>query len=294
LREWVKLLNGPFSVVSLNEGLEHLLFAKTKGIHNLLTGELAEYVVDSRQGTLPYLLASRRFRAAFRWSVDERRRTGAPVAQVLRTLVAASLPARALRVLRPARPASLPGWIDPDLASRPPLRPRAELWRTNQVLPAVGLGLGFEAEDTVQSIAGASIRCPFADVDLWELFLKLPAEQKYPDNGRKTLFRRLLRDRVPDVILDRRDRTFFDDYVMSSVDYDLLEGLVKPGDYMMAGVDYRHLGELIRDRKLDLRGLAWAKDLAAAHAFVEAASSTDADTPDRERLIQLVASHVRR
>jgi hypothetical protein len=79
---------------------------------------------------------------------------------------------------------------------------------------------------------------------------------------------------------------------MSSMDYDLLDRLVRPGDYRMAGVNYARLGELIRDRKLDLRGFAWAKDLAAAHAFVEAASSGSAGPPDRDQLIQLVASHV--
>jgi hypothetical protein len=92
----------------------------------------------------------------------------------------------------------------------------------------------------------------------------------------------------------RPAQSFFDDYVVSSMDYDLLNRLVKPADYRMTGVNYERLGELIRERKLDLRGFAWAKDLAAAHAFVEAASSGDAGPPDRDQLIQLVASHVGR
>ena len=129
-----------------------------------------------------------------------------------------------------------------------------------------GPSLGLEADHVVQMEAGTFIRRPFADVDLVEFFLRLPAQVKYPGPGRKQLIRSLMRGRVPDAILDRTDKTLFDEAVEGSIDYGQLEALL--GDeHLMPGVDYRLLRSRLQAEKLDLVEYMWAKDLAAVHAF---------------------------
>src|SRR3989449_9660816 len=95
------------------------------------------------------------------------------------------------------------------------------------------------------AIAGVTVRRPFADVDLWEFFLRLPAEVKCPDQRDKTLARSLLRGNLPDPILDRRDKTYFDDHVMAQVDYATLRRLLATPRHRMPGVDYRRLAQRI-------------------------------------------------
>ena len=112
------------------------------------------------------------------------------------------------------------------------------------------------------------MRRPFADVDLWEFFLSLPAEIKYPDLRSKTLIRQLLRGRVPDEILDRRKKTYFDDHVMSQVDYGVLrQHLTKP-EYPIVGVNYNLLAERLERQDLNLIEWIWVNDLVRIHAFL--------------------------
>jgi hypothetical protein len=91
---------------------------------------------------------------------------------------------------------------------------------------------------------------------------------KFPDNHSKTLVRRLLRGKVPDAILDRRDKTVFDESVMAHLDYPTLRHwLIRPR-YRLAGVDYSRLEERLEREELDLSEFMWAKDLASVHAFL--------------------------
>ena len=128
-------------------------------------------------------------------------------------------------------------------------------------------GLSQEADSVVQAVTGMRVRRPWADVDLWELFLSLPAEQKFPANETKGLVRRLLRGRVPDSILDRTDKTHFNAYIMASVDYEELGRWVRDPRVRLRGVDYRALAERHDARDLTLPEYIWAKDLAGVHAF---------------------------
>jgi hypothetical protein len=174
----------------------------------------------------------------------------------------------ALRRVFPVPRTTLPGWIDPEVVTRIPTRSVRDRWRRNQVMSQDGPGFGLEADDLVQSIAGVTERRPFADIDLWELFLGLPAEIKYPDPRRKTLVKTLLRGRVPDPILVRQDKTLFDDFVASSIDYEMLERHISPQGFAMPGIDYDGLRTRLANQSLGLLEYMWAKDLAAVHAFI--------------------------
>ena len=84
----------------------------------------------------------------------------------------------------------------------------------------------------------------------------------------KTLLRKLLRGRVPDSILDRRDKTVFDDHVMSQIDYPLLKRYVSNPSYEMSGVNYQLLASRVEQQNLNLVDWLWLNDLVRVHAFL--------------------------
>src|SRR5262249_61932182 len=118
------------------------------------------------------------------------------------------------------------------------------------------------------ALHGIDVRRPFADVDLWEFFLSLPAERKFPDSGSKALIKQLTRGRVPDEILDRRDKTVFNEHVLAHPDYDLLRRLLMAPGYRLPGVRYERLAERLRAEDLAPVDLFWVRDLASVHAFL--------------------------
>ena len=125
-----------------------------------------------------------------------------------------------------------PAWVDAHrirkVASENVVGAR-DRWRHQQLLGFVGPGLSMEADNVVQALYGVRTRRPWADVDLWEFFLSLPAERKYTDGKRKALVRSMLWGKVPDVILKRRGKTGFEESVMARVNYDALnQWLVNP------------------------------------------------------------------
>jgi hypothetical protein len=172
-----------------------------------------------------------------------------------------------------ARTRRLPTWIDPSQISSVPghMHHRAgERWRWNQLRAFDGAGLSVEAEEVRQDVLGVRMRMPWADVDLWEFFLSLPAEVKYPGVPHKAQVRGLLRGRVPDEILDRTDKTTFNDAVLADVDYPSLRAWLVDRDDEIAGVDYGRLEEALLREDLDVVGYVWARDLCVVHAFLAA------------------------
>jgi Asparagine synthase len=167
--------------------------------------------------------------------------------------------------------AGIPAWLDRRKVNAPAVRslvPGRHRWRKIQVGAFESPGLSVEAESIVQEVAGVRTRRPWADIDLWEFFLSIPVEDKFPDNESKTLVRRLLRPRVPAVILDRQDKTVFDESIMANVDYPILRRwLVRP-EHRLAGVDYGLLEERLEQQQLEVSEFMWAKDLASVHAFL--------------------------
>lgn len=273
LDRWVRLFDGPVPVVSLAEAAEYLEHARSLGFRNVLQGDLAEYVFDFGRYTLPHLVAHGRLGAAASYARERWRRgvgLGALAEDVAKALVPPRLRAYVRALRGDALGVEVPAWLDP--REIVPFSPRSgrELWREDQLTPFRGPGLSFEADDGIQSVTGVSIRRPFADVDLWEFFLSLPAEVKFPRPGRKPLVRSLLRGKVPDIVLDRRDKTVFDEFIHARVDYGALRRwiLETENGFRMPGVDYDRLADRLQAESLELREFMWAKDLAAAHAFM--------------------------
>jgi hypothetical protein len=80
--------------------------------------------------------------------------------------------------------------------------------------------------------------------------------------------RRMLRGRVPDEILDRRDKTVFSDYMMSHINYEVLRKYLMNPSTRMAGVNYARLAERIERQDFKLIDYVWANDLVRIHAFL--------------------------
>lgn len=273
LDRWVALNSGPVPTVSMNELEEHYSRARSLGFRTILTGEFAEFLVDRPEGLLPHLLVRGRFRALAS-HVRRQRSRGRPVARIAQEL-ATVVVSRGLVQRRQGRLDrrgwTRPAWLDEAYLQpgwdRHTFAPRNR-WRLNHLHPFVGPGLSLEATEICQTICGVRVRRPWLDVDLLEFFLWLPAEEKYRDGRRKSVIRDLARGRVPDVILDRRDKTVFNDSIQARMDYgELKRWLINPGD-RLDGVDYELLATRLEDRALGLIDYRWARDLAAAHAFL--------------------------
>jgi len=275
IQEWVRLFDGPAPQWTVSQGVEFHQVAKDLGFRNIMTGEIAEFVIDSRQHTMEHLLLHGRLRALGAYTASMRAK-GYRWKRIGREIAGGIAPPSAWSAymrLRPPKDSWTPSWVTsrgPGVGYDVYERPARQRWSSAQVMSFFGApGLSQEADSVVQAVTGMRVRRPWADVDLWELFLSLPAEQKFPANETKGLVRRLLRGRVPDSILDRTDKTHFNAYIMASVDYDELGRWVRDPQVRLRGVDYRALAERLDARDLTLPEYIWAKDLAGVHAFLD-------------------------
>ena len=141
-------------------------------------------------------------------------------------------------------------------------------WRRQQLAAFIGPGITLEAYQTYQEAAGVRVRNPWGDIDLWEFFLSITAEQKFPGAESKPLVRRFMRGRLPDGILGRRDKTVLDEFVIAGFDYPSLRRWLVDPEYRMPGVDYEALRRHLDREDLTTFGYLWAKDLAGIHAFL--------------------------
>ena len=270
LRDWVGLFDGPGPLTAIAELDDNYRDLRERGFRTVLTGEMAEFVLDLRAGAVAHLLGAGQVAAAARLLAAQRAagiRWRWLAQQVLTTPIP---PAVARRISGSSR--RTPAWVTSERAVPPGwgVAPRYR-WRTNQLGAFDGPGLSIEAEDVVQAKHGITVRRPFADVDLWEFFLALPAEVKVPGPARKQLLRSLLRGRVPDAILDRKDKTVFNDAVMDSVDWPVLDHVLSRVEHRFEGINYDTLLQHIAARDLDVSGSLWAQRLTMAHLFVEGA-----------------------
>jgi hypothetical protein len=147
--------------------------------------------------------------------------------------------------------------------------PARRRWTHYQLAPYTGAAVSIEAADLVAAACGVHERKPLVDVDLWEFVLSLRAEVKYPDPLFKSLLRRAVRGRLPDEIVDRRDKTAFDSALMDTADYDGLQRCIVRSEQRIEGIDYDGLRERISRRDLTVFELIWAYDLARCHAFLD-------------------------
>jgi hypothetical protein len=170
----------------------------------------------------------------------------------------------------------LPPWIDAVKAGGPWRRwelefPARQRWEKLQLAP-YGAGPSspnFEANEICAAYCGIQSRYPLADIDLWEFFLSLRAEVKYPDRVVKGLIRNVMSGRLPDEIVWRHDKTAFDEHLLDTAEYpELRRWIVETNGYRMDGVDYEVLRDRIERRQLSVMELRRARDLARIHAFV--------------------------
>lgn len=271
LKRWVSLADTPYPGAALAQYEEDYGRAKAIGVRTVLTGEHAEFVFAMQWYTLDHFLTHGRYRAAWKQMKERRRRGDSPVS-ILR-LAARSVSSDRLLALRNSvggrtAPVALPTWVDASRTAAESFLPASARWRDSQLTGFVGPGISLEAEEICQAVSGVISRKPWTDIDLWELFLSLPAEQKFPDLRPKGLVRSLLRGRVPDEILDRTDKTVFDEAALAQVDYAELDRLLDSTDHRLDGVDYAALSALIESRSLRPIDYMWARNLATAHAFL--------------------------
>ena len=272
--EWLRVLDGPIPYLLLSDAEDHYRRARERGFRNMLTGEIAELVVDMRGNLVGHLVLHGRLGAA-RWRLSRQRSHGQSLVAIGREVAGGVAPRWVEAGYRRRRDtpwtARYPAWIDRQRVRERFARDATTArrrWREEQISSWMGPGLTMEAEEVCQSVMHMRTRRPWADVDLWQFFLSLPAEQKFPNGLRKGLVRRLLRDRVPDEILDRRRKVVFDESLMARVEYPELRKWLAAPDHQFAGVDYKRLRESLEREDLDLSAYLWAKDLAIAHAFL--------------------------
>jgi asparagine synthase (glutamine-hydrolysing) len=270
LETWVRLVDGPVVAGSLALYADAYRVTREHGHRSVLTGEFAEFVCTLDGFVMDHLLAHGRFTAALRRLSQERRRGSSP-ADLIRLVAAAVAPGRLLAARLARTSQGVPHWVDRsranEAAAQSLVGPGGR-WSKLQVSAFTGAGSSVEAEEICQAVSGVRMRRPFADLDLWSFFLSLRAEAKFPDLQMKSLLRRLLRGRVPDKILDRRDKTFFDDAALASVSYPTLRRLLENPEHRFAGVDYHSLAELLRREQMGIVDYVWVMKLASVHAFL--------------------------
>lgn len=275
LQYWVGVFDGPWSTVAPEGTGQRCREARALGCRTLLTGHFAEHVAAAGQFYLvPHLIWRGRFRAAAA-RLAAQRAAGAG-RRTLANQVREAFTPRILQRRKLAREPQLPlpGWIDWDRISARDARgarPARKRWLEFQ-LPFFGGSTMGEADAYSHAVHGIRPRRPWADVDLWEFFVSLPAEVKFPDHRMKGFVRDALRDHVPAEILDRRDKTTTNEYFRNMcVDYEALRRWLTAPAYRVPGIDYAALARELEREDMSLAHYLWARDLAAVHAFVDLA-----------------------
>jgi asparagine synthase (glutamine-hydrolysing) len=279
---WSKRLGSPVPTLSIPEVYEAYTQTRALGYTNVLTGEFAELTYGKYPHLLSHLLWRGRFLTLARMIQSEHERTHASRRDLVKDALTGLLPGWWLNrqlVKRGQNSAEeIPSWARAGVYERelprPDLNPPGwDRYRTLQLWGFDGCTVTMDADATTAAMAGVTIRRPFADVDLWEFFLGLPAEVKFPTQEWKSLARRALRGVIPDEILDRRKKTFFDSHVESQIDYPLLERLLARPSHRVRGTDYDDLLRRVRARDLTLADWLSVRELARVHAFLNGFAS---------------------
>jgi asparagine synthase (glutamine-hydrolysing) len=272
LRDFVRRSDGP-APSSFGQPREMYLKARSLGFRTILSGNSAEFVTDIGQQHLVTQLARGWRLGALAEILRDERARGVALGGIARQTARAFVPLDVLDAYdRRRHEDSLgPDWLDRRrfgwrLPKSVPTRGR---WRQTQLLSFYVPRLAMEADEIEQASVGVQVRWPWLDVDLWEFFLSLRAETKYPHlRPRKLLIRNLLRGRLPDAILNREKR-LIDREAMKLIDYQFLRGLLINPSERIAGVEYTRLGQHLRQEDLPARDFRYIRNLAAIHVFLE-------------------------
>jgi asparagine synthase (glutamine-hydrolysing) len=276
VENWCRLFDGPIPTINTAQILEYNTEARRLGYTNILSGELAEPVVDLKNHLAGHLLLHGRW-DAFARLMKTQQQQGVSRRDLVFQVMDVLIPSRLANWYQSARgldfPQRIPNWLDRDKANKLPYRremavPGHRRWLTLQTVPLQGCPITMEAAQLGADLAGVTMARPFVDIDLWEFFLSLPAEIKQPDLKSKTLLKRLLRGRVPDQILDRRKKTVFNDHEMTQIDYALIRRYLANPTYRMPGVDYAALADRVERQDFTLWDWVWARDLVRVTAFM--------------------------
>jgi asparagine synthase (glutamine-hydrolysing) len=282
LAKWCEILDAPIPNISAPQMHEFYLEARRLGFRNILTGDVAECLVELQRHVAGHLLIHGRWVALARL-FETQRQQGASLRRIgswqkfASQLLTPFVPGRIANWYLSLRgldfPKRIPDWMDLRTVNEVPWRndlipPGRARWSALQTMPVEGCPITMEGVETCGAVAGVTLRRPFADIDLWEFFLSLPAEIKYPDLRSKTLLRQMLRGRIPDGILDRRDKTYFDDHIMSQLDYGVMKRFLTKADYRVRGVNYERLATRLDRQDLNLIDWIWVNDLVRIHAFL--------------------------
>lgn len=273
---WVDILDGPGSPAAYAALAEFLGVAKDLGTDNVLLGDLAEFVYDVRDHLLGHLIATGHWGTAARhWSFA--RESGRSTGSLIRETMVSLMPSRLAGVYgsirkRPFTPLA-PWAFDPSEAPDPNRRldlerPVRQRWREMQTWYASGASsYSVEAFTICAEYSQAKLHRPLNDVDLVEFFISLPAHLKFPDGRSKSLVREAMRGHLPDEIVDRSQKTAFNEDTIARVDYDELRRWLLGTEYRMPRVDYEQLSERLDNRDMGFWELRIAHNLADYHAF---------------------------
>ena len=275
---WVRVLDGPVAIVSIPECAEAYRAARELGARTVLNGEVAEFLFDARPFLLDHLLSHGRLRGV-RQVIGWHRDRGRSLPSIARLVARAMIPGRVLaarrRRLAPSR--AVPEWLllqeqrqngRSDQSPVYSMGPRRR-WKAVQAAPVKGSGMGLEADEICAAVCGVDSRRPFVDVDLWETVLALPAEIKFPTARTKPLLREAMRGRLPDALIDRKDKTLFNEFHLDKADYPRLRRTLMDPRHRLEGVDYAGLGQRLEAEAMNPRELQWARDVARIHVFLD-------------------------
>lgn len=278
VEHWVRILDGPVDIVSIPETAEAYSEARAYGARTVLNGEVAEFLFDGRGHLLDHLLIHGRFRAASRvlgWSRSKGRSATQLGREVARAISPTWLLIAKAKRRRRGQLRAIPPWLDErrflrqaiENTQREPL-PIGKRWIWMQTAALEGPGVGFEADEICAAACGVDTRRPFADVDLWQFVLSIPADVKFPTERSKPLLRESMRGLLPDALIDRRDKTVFNEFHVATADYPKLRSILGNCDHRFDGVDYELLARNLTNQNMPAREIQWARDLARIHVFL--------------------------
>lgn len=276
IERWARAFASPTPTLSVPEVWDSYRRARDLGYRTVLTGEFAELTYGKWPHVLPHLLIRGRFRALWRVMAAEHAR-GAGRRELIKDALTAFVPAAVARwhFARNAPPPiqMLPSWMNGGVTLHATPRPDFDAppwqrWRNLQLGGTEGSTITMESDAICATMAGVSMRRPFADIDLWEFFLRLPAEIKFPALEWKALARRALRGVIPDEIIDQPKKVHFDAHVQAQLDYPELRRLLTAPVHRIPGVNYELLAEQLERETLSFHDWLRARDLACVHAFL--------------------------
>ena len=275
---WVDLIDGPTHGLLIGSVAEMNDVAAGAGYDTLLGGELAELVYDMREYALAGMVARGRLGAVAR-HVRGLRARGISASSIIRLVVAGLVPSWAgeaytRRFRRAPDPAtwlvrSFMTGLDRHWAME---RRPGRRWADIQLFFATGPSYaGLEIAAVMGDVAGVRTRRPLADRDVWEFFLSLPPETKFPDAHTKSLVRMILDGRAPREVVWRTDKTVFNEDSLSRAEYPFLFERLSDG-FRLPGVKYQELIRSLEHGSMTMWELSMARNLASIHSFVAVSS----------------------